>query len=151
MNILLTSEHGWDFGSGRTTDLLKDDLRGIADAGLVDLWFWGNVHHAALYAPSQQGPFVASCIGHAGYPYYTLDPAKAPKSAAPVRWAEYEHRFSGHKAAGGGALREDVGNNGWCKLRLLHDGTAELVYIDWRGRERHRAKVARTPQGVSLS
>ena len=151
MNILLTSEHGWDFGGNKATELLSEDLRGIADAGLVDLWFWGNVHHAALYEPSRWGPFVASCIGHAGYPYYTLNPADAPKSAAPVRWAEYEHRFSGWKAAGGGPLREDMGNNGWCKLRLLHDGTAELVYIDWRGRERHRARVARTPRGVSLT
>jgi hypothetical protein len=150
MNILLTSQHGWDFGSRRVTQLLSNDLHGIVDEGLVDLWFWGNVHHGALYEPSRHGPFIASCIGHAGYPYYTLKREDAEGTAAKVRWAEYASRYYGFQDADGEPLRPDVGNNGWCKLRLHHDGTAELVYIDWRKDVRHTARVKRGPTGATF-
>jgi hypothetical protein len=67
-----------------------------------------------------------------------------------VRWAEYASRYYGFQDANGDPLREDVGNNGWCKLRLHHDGTAELVYIDWRKAVRHTARVKRGPTGATF-
>ncbi|MES2638153.1 MAG: neutral/alkaline non-lysosomal ceramidase N-terminal domain-containing protein [Myxococcota bacterium] len=151
MNILLTSEHGYDYGSPGVSTLLSRDLKDVLAAGLVDLWFWGNVHHAALYRPGEYGPFAASCVGHAGYPYYTLDPDDQDRCAAPLEWAEFKSRFYGFDDTDGAPLRPDVGNNGWCKLRLHDDGHAELVYTDWRKVERHVAHVTRTPGGVKVT
>jgi hypothetical protein len=130
--ILLTSNHPHTWGSTKKS-ALYDDIKPLLDEGLVDLWFWGNVHHGALYEPTPELPFVGSCLGHGGYPYYTI--AAGKPSVAPLRWAETAHRFDPWP------IRRDVGNNGFCRMRLRHDGTLDLEYVDWMGRVRHRAHV----------
>lgn len=148
-NILLTSAHGWSVTAKKKKDpkahlskLAAKDLAPLWADDLVDLWFWGNVHHGALYAPSATAPYVASCVGHSGFPYYRVDtPVDAPFQ---TRWVETEGRF------GPLDLRRDVGNNGWCLLRLHHDGTVGLEYRDWMDRVRHVDAVRRTPTGMKF-
>lgn len=150
--ILCTSSHGWDFGERQPTDLF-DDLRGpVVDAGLVDLWFWGDVHHCALWAPSaKSGPTWACCVGHGGYPYDRLDPRKAGRSfAGAPAWFEDRHRFWGWTDTRGREVRPDMGNQGWCRMSLHHDGRIELRFIDWLGRPRHHLALARPPGGGAL-
>lgn len=144
-SILCTSMHAWDFGDPRPSALYEDLAPLVKREGLVDLWFWGNVHHAALYRPSvATGPFWSSCIGHGGYPYQRIRRDDAKRSAAPVRWAEYESRYHPWRDAETGAeIRPDMGNNGWCKLLAHADGRIELRYIDWMGNLRHTSTLAR--------
>lgn len=137
LNVLLTSQHGFDFGKSGLTSLYTSDLQDVLNADLVDVWFWGNTHYAAVYEPRRVGGFVSSCIGWSGYPYFRLDEAKAAKSAAPVVWAEYAHRF--HPWPG---VREDVGNNGWVRARW-ENGELSLRYIDWMGNDRATFAVRR--------
>lgn len=144
-NILCTSAEGWDFGAKKPGKLYKDLTPLVRDEGLVDLWLWGNVHHAALYAPDPDlGPFWATCIGHGGYPYETLDERDAVTMCAPVAWAEYGTRYYRWRdPRTGAAVRPDMGNNGWCKVDLRADGTVRLRYIDWLGAPRHEAVLGR--------
>lgn len=134
MNILLSSDHPYDFGDPKPTKLWAD----VAPlASLVDLWFWGNTHHAALYDRDEHFPFVGSCIGWGGFPDARLDEKKAKKCAAKLVWAEYAWRYAPWP------VREDRGNHGWCRMRL-HEGGVHLDYVDWMGRLRARAEVDRT-------
>ncbi len=151
LNILLTTNHAWDTGDKDTTKLYES-LRGTI-AGYVDLWFWGNVHYAALFdlwpfndtgSPTRR--MVTSCIGHGGYPFYTQEssPGTLP---APLqcRWLETKSRFYPDQR-----LRSDVGLNGWCKMTLTREAdgwTILLTYIDWLGRERCRARLGRKRDG----
>lgn len=130
--ILLTANEPYTYGSDSTTKL-KRDLEPLLP--MVDLWFWGNTHYAALFDAHQDCP-IGSCIGHGGYPYhrseYDLDePPSEVDSFAPVRWVERAGRYPRHTG-----LRPECGNNGYCSMALVADGTIELTYIDWMSRER---------------
>ena len=63
-------------------------------------------------------------------------------TAAALRFVETDWRFAPYRQ-----VREDVANNGYGVLRLCADGSAQLVYLDWWGRERHTAQVARGGDG----
>lgn len=129
VNILLTSYHPYDHGKKSRTRMLRKDLMPLLsdkDHG-IDLWFWGNVHYAALWKRSDETPFVGSCIGHAGYPYATKTPND--KQATEQAWLEEAPRYRGT------TIREDRGNNGYCVLELHDDYSVKLRYVDWTGHE----------------
>lgn len=135
VNILLTQSE--PYGRTGARPLLADDLarEAVADR-LVDLWFWGDEHHCALYHPSDAAPFVGSCIGHGGYPYSRRTEAELRSSAAELAWGETAPRFP--EALG---LRPGRGNNGFCRLALGPD-VVELTYYDWRLDLRHARRYA---------
>ncbi|WP_437759622.1 metallophosphoesterase family protein [Sorangium sp. So ce1389] len=136
INILLSSDHPYNYGSLDLTALLDQDLRQIVlSEKLVDLWFWGNEHFCALFDRTDALPFIGSCIGHGGYPY-TRKKYGAP-SPAEVRFLETAGRFPEWTK-----LRPDRGNNGYCALSLRADRTIELRYIDWMSHERCIAVLA---------
>jgi hypothetical protein len=152
LTILMTTNEAWDFGS-RTPTRLYDSLR-TTIAGRVDLWFWGNVHYAALYDPwtfadtgSPRRQMITTCIGHGGYPFYTEDyDGKLPPDVH-CRWKETKSRFWPEQR-----VRPDVGLNGWCRMNLAKANnawTVTLTYLDWIGRERLRAQLVR-PDGESI-
>jgi hypothetical protein len=133
INILLTQNEPYNIGDTAPSKLLDPDLRDVQDQ--IDIWFWGDQHYAALYG-RKAFPFYGSCIGHAGYPFYTLEEGGAHTDLAPTLWEETEPRFPKDLN-----WRQDVGNNGWCLLGL-GDDALELTYFDWRQRTR---KVANFP------
>jgi hypothetical protein len=149
LTVLLTSNEAWDKGK-RDTSRLYQSLRSTI-AGRVDLWFWGNVHYAALFdmwpfadAGNPLRRMVTSCIGHGGYPFYTQNDVGALPTGLMCRWQETKSRFWPD------AMRSDVGLNGWCKMKLTRgaDGwDVLLTYVDWVGRERVRAQLARKDAG----
>jgi hypothetical protein len=142
MNILLSSNEPYCYRKEETT-ALHQDLSDLVGQNLVDLWFWGNTHYASLFNRSQRFPFVGSCIGHGGYPY-NKESAGSTVPVAP-RWVEDGTRF------GGGPWKDprpDMGNNGFCELLLRADGQVKLTYVDWIGRTRHEALLARGSNGV---
>jgi hypothetical protein len=150
LTILLTTNEAWDKGSQDTTRLYRS-LRDII-AGRVDLWLWGNVHYAALYdmwpftdARSPLRRMVTSCIGHGGYPFYTQKSVGLLPSGLTCRWHETRSRFWPETQ-----VRPDVGLNGWCRMKLARgdDGwDIELLYRDWIGRDRCRARLGRKDAG----
>jgi hypothetical protein len=149
LTILMTSNEPWDMGCDELTPLYQSLKSTIA--GRVDLWFWGNVHYAALYQPwrfddagSPQRAVVGSCIGHGGYPFYTQtrnDETRAgqlPRGVA-CRWLETKSRFWPEMR-----VRPDVGANGWCRLGLARRGRdwdVTLRYLDWVGRDRLEVRL----------
>ena len=130
VNILLTQSE--PYGRSGPRPLLTNDLArdAVADR-LVDLWFWGDEHHCALYHPSDAAPFVGSCIGHGGYPYSRRTVAELSSPTAELAWGETAPRFP--EALG---LRPGRGNNGFCCL-MLGRRAVELTYYDWRLDVRH--------------
>jgi calcineurin-like phosphoesterase family protein len=142
INILLSSDEPYSYNKAGTTDLYGD-LRHEIGEGLIDLWFWGNTHYCALFERTAISPFIGTCIGHAGFPYGRIK--AGARDPGPTRWVEDGTRF------GGGAWsdpRPDRGNNGFCEMLLKTDGSLELEYIDWMGRTRHRARIAKKANGV---
>jgi hypothetical protein len=142
INILLSSDHAYDYGSTDLASLLDKDLRNVViTEKLVDLWFWGNVHYGALYDRNDALPFIGSCIGHGGYPY-TRKRFGAP-TPAEVRFLETAARFPEWTG-----LRQDRGNNGYCAMSLRHDGSIGLRYVDWMSHERCITRLAPDGAGV---
>jgi hypothetical protein len=149
LTILMSTNEAWDKGSKKTTPLYQS-LRSTI-AGRVDLWFWGNVHYAALFdmwpfadAGNPLRRMVTSCIGHGGYPFYTQKAVGALPDGLGCRWLETKSRFWPD------TQRSDVGLNGWCKMKLARESDAWevlLTYVDWAGRERLRARLARKDGG----
>jgi hypothetical protein len=143
-NILLSGDEPYDLGNPKSSALLREDLGAFADRGLIDLWFWGNVHYCALYERGPGARFIGSCIGHGGYPYGRMDFSAKDNTFAPVRWHETEARFPSETG-----VRQDRGNNGFVMMELDHaTGTVALEYIDWMRRSRHRASLG--PKGGVL-
>lgn len=141
INILLSPDHAYEYGKAGAKPLLTEDLhRLVVDKQLVDLWFWGNTHYCALFDRSPAFPFLASCIGHGGYPYSRIRPNLS--SPAPVIFLETSPRFPEWTR-----VRQDRGNNGYCILSLRADGTLALTYVDWMGNQRFRAELARGDDG----
>lgn len=157
LTVLMTTNEAWSRGSKKLTRLYRSLRETIA--GRVDLWFWGNVHYAALYEPfafpdvgARVRPMIASCIGHGGYPFYTQTEVDKLPDGVKCRWLETRSRFWPEPA-----VRPDVGLNGWCTMKLRRRGEApgdqsgtvasgwdvELTYRDWVGRDRLRAVARR--------
>jgi hypothetical protein len=142
INILLTSNEPFSIESHKTTKMLED-LRPFVERGLIDLWFWGNVHHAALYDAwrvpgSAEHGFIGACIGHGGYPFYTQREPEVPKGVS-CRWLEDKHRFWPYDG-----VRPDVGLNGLAELAISRGAAGwevALTYRDWVGRDRARATI----------
>ena len=65
--------------------------------------------------------------------------AGAP-SFVDLEWLEEEPRFPA-----GYDLRDDLGNNGWVELTMLDSGGVELLYVDWLGCRRFRARFELDP------
>jgi hypothetical protein len=141
-NVLLSGDEPYTYGK-TTSTALYDDLRRVASAGLIDLWFWGNTHYCALFDRSPAFPFLGSCIGHAGYPYGRVHRGKP--EPAPVLFLETAARFPAWTK-----VRQDRGNNGYCVLELTAGGDVRLRYVDWMGNTRCTADVRGTP-GAPLS
>jgi hypothetical protein len=132
-SILLSGSAPFVYGEAHSTPLY-DDLRRWTDAGRIAMWFWGDDHYGALFErDDSKGSFVGSCIGHAGFPG---DRQRDSRDSFLVpQWIETEPRFPTQYD-----LRDDLGNNGWVQLTLLDDGGVELLYVDWLGCKRHRAR-----------
>ena len=130
VNILLTQSE--PYGRTGARPLLTEDLvRDTVEDGLVDLWFWGDEHHCALYRPSAAAPFVGSCIGHGGDPYTRRTAMELASPTAELSWGETAPRFP--EVLG---LRPGRGNNGFCCLTLGRRAI-EITYYDWRLERRH--------------
>jgi hypothetical protein len=130
--VLLTGSAPYVYGSTQATQLFRD-IAEWHELGLIHLWIWGNDHYCALFDSHEKSRFVGSCIGHGGFP--GARQVAGQPSYAPTRWIETEPRFpSGYD------LRQDLGNNGWVELALLETGGVELLYIDWLGCKRMRAR-----------
>ncbi|MFO0606357.1 MAG: metallophosphoesterase [Polyangiales bacterium] len=148
LTILLTSNEPFSIESDKTTKMLED-LRPFVERGLVDLWFWGNVHHAAIFdgwkvPGSPEHGFIGACVGHGGYPFYTQREADVPKGVS-CRWWEDKHRFWPYDG-----VRPDVGLNGLAELSISRSTAGwevGLTYRDWVGRDRARATI-RKPRGM---
>lgn len=145
--VLLTTNQPWDRGSENLTRLYMSLRKAIA--GRVDLWFWGNVHYAALFEPwsfpdavmASHRHLIGSCIGHGGFPFYRSTKLGALPRRVDCRWYESQSRFWPETK-----VRSDVGLNGWCKLDLARaqgQWDAKLTFIDWIGRDRLRATLSR--------
>ncbi|AUX41275.1 hypothetical protein SOCE26_026850 [Sorangium cellulosum] len=143
VNILLSPDEPYTYGSKGTTDLFKDLRRILVQRRLVDLWFWGNTHYCALFGATKALPFIGSCIGHGGYPYERERPGKP--TPAPLLFLETKGRFPDWTR-----IRPDRGNNGYCVLRLKADGNVELRYIDWMAHERCITRLEPTPSGLAV-
>ena len=138
VNVLLSADHPYNYGSEGHSDLLQKDLAGPAiNDRLVDLWFWGNTHYCALFDRDASSPFIGSCIGHGGYPYDRQ--ATGKNRPAPLLFLETAPRFPGWTE-----LRQDRGNNGYCVMSLRADGSVGLRYVDWMARVRCEAALSRT-------
>jgi len=137
INILLSQNEPYHKKSKDVMPLVQD-LKDVKDQ--IDIWFWGDEHYAALHGPGPQTPFIGSCIGHAGYPYETLEEGGADNEVAPTWWEEKGTRFP--KELG---VRLDMGLNGWCLLDLGDDALT-LTYYDWLQRPRNTQRL-RIEQG----
>jgi hypothetical protein len=154
LTILLTTNEPWDLGSKKLTPLYESLRKAVA--GRVDLWFWGNVHYAALYdrwdfrdTGSPARGLVGSCIGHGGYPFYTQrdEDRKFVPDGVRCRWLETKSRFWPDSR-----LRPEVGANGWCRVKLeraADQWKVGLTYVDWVGRDRVRAALCK-PDGHGI-
>lgn len=131
--IILSGSAPWTYGEDHGSKLFED-MKEWTNAGRIAMWFWGDDHYCALFKRDDaKGKFVGSCIGHAGFPGDRQK--EKQKSFVEPQWVETEPRFP--KKYG---LRDDLGNNGWCQLSLLAGGGVELLYVDWLGCKRLRAR-----------
>lgn len=143
VTILLSANEPYDYGKKEFKALLREDLDDlITDQGLVDLWFWGNVHYCALFAPTPRSPFFGSCIGHSGYPYSRK--RRGDVEPAPLLYLEEGNRFLRED------IRPDMGNNGFCVLEA-EDGALRVSYRDWMGNTRCRVSFAIREGRLDLS
>ncbi|MGH7821101.1 MAG: metallophosphoesterase family protein, partial [Candidatus Binatia bacterium] len=166
--ILLSQHEPFRLGVKELGDLHQDVRRACGSKSVHDeiaFWFWGDEHYAALFAPNpdRNVPFVGSCIGHGGYPYYRTDHEftaiasrfrdelegvitaarrhqRSRAVPAPLVWYESAPRFPA--GAGGKRPRPGMGNNGYCVLEL-HPAGLVLEYYDWLGWRRYRTAWSR--------
>jgi len=132
-NILMSGHEPYTYGKPGTSKLWGDLKPLIGD--MVDMWFWGNTHYAALFPRLPELPFAGSCIGHGGYPYGVLKD-KDDLPGKPL-WKEGLARY------GKTGIRADRGNNGYCVFEISSAGDIGLRYIDWLGNERYATQLAR--------
>jgi hypothetical protein len=134
VNVLMSSNEPYEYGKPQPVPLVTKDLAALVRRELVDLWFWGNTHYCALFDRTADFPFIGSCIGHGGCPFYRQAPGQP--SAAPVVFLETGARFPDRFH-----LRLDQGRAGYCTLRLHGDRRLELTYLDWMGQTRFEADL----------
>ncbi len=139
--IFLSANEPYQYGQEGITPLYRDDLKSMIDRN-ISLWFWGNNHYCALFDRDDDLPFIGTCIGHGGFPYNTQRDGR--HNPAPRLFLETEARFPAITQT-----RQDVGNNGWCKMRLHADGSVELTYLDWMSRVRHTALLSGNPLRIT--
>ncbi len=145
INILLSADHPYKFNKDEFTELYDKDLTGITDAGLVDLWFWGNTHYCGLFERTKRTPFIGCCIGHGGFPYAKRDMPSSHRQPAPIKFLETKSRFWGTD------IRKDRGNNGYCIMKLNQDQTVDLNFIDWRHNEVYKTSLSRIDSNGPLA
>jgi len=133
--ILLTGSAPYVLGSDSLTALYSD-LFEFVRAGRVHLWFWGDNHYCGLFDSAPETPFLGTCIGHGGFPYFRESSASA--GGAKPLFVETTRRFPDWTW-----LRPDMGNNGWCAMQLNADGGVELTYTDWLSNPRFVASFER--------
>jgi hypothetical protein len=138
INILLSQNAPYRYGKSKCDKLLTEDLQGIAEGDLIDLWFWGDTHYCAIYDRGPTTPFIGSCIGHGGKPYPRMKVGEP--TAAPMRYLEASARFPRWTK-----LRQDQGNNGYCVMTLNGSDGIDLQYIDWMSNIRCVARLYRAP------
>ncbi|MEK7405391.1 MAG: metallophosphoesterase [Acidobacteriota bacterium] len=136
--ILLSANQPYEYGDDDLTKLFDKDLRDLAP--FIDIWFWGNTHYCGLFDRTAGTPFIGSCVGHGGFPYKRLRPGKT--SPAPLLFLETRARFPQSTN-----LRQDMGNNGYCRMSLHADGKITLRYADWMSNIRSTAVLDRDPAG----
>jgi len=136
INILLSPNEPYNLGSRKRKGLLND-LSELVNKNLIDLWFWGNTHHAALYDKTSETPFIGSCIGHAGHPIYNkrIKNDAKKKGLAPTSWVDTTFKFPPKDF---GRLRQDLNNHGFCIMEL-HKDKIILEYYDWLMRKHNIA------------
>jgi hypothetical protein len=140
--ILLTGSAPFEYGSSKASALYRDMSYWI-EGNSIDMWFWGDDHYCTLFQrEASSAPFIASCIGHGGYPgdVQPRTPALDAKSLIKPLWVETAARFP--QASG---LRPDLSNNGWVELTMRDDGGVDLLYVDWLGAKRFQAKYRLDP------
>ena len=146
VNILLSSNYPYIYEEDDPSELLDKDMRDLViSKQLVDLWFWGDSHYCALYDRNAILPFIGSCIGHGGYPYKKVGYGEIKTQGVyppPVRFLENKSRFWKWPN-----LRPDMGNNGYCILRLKNTQEIELEYIDWMSYPRCNVKLSFNQHG----
>lgn len=135
-NILLSQHEPFGLGDVEARPLLEDVRKYARDAKgkwLVDLWFWGDEHYCALFDPSDDAPFVASCIGHGGFPVDIADVQRRESAArlngafGKMKWVDASPRFP--------TIREnELGNTGFCVMQLGPDGVSP-TYRNWLDQE----------------
>ena len=140
LNILLSPNQPYKLGNQSFNDLYNMDLHEFAHQGLIDYWFWGNTHYAALFDRSAKTPFIGSCVGHGGHPIYKKDIEEAAeehdklvkntRELPPALWVELSPRFPEHTG-----IRQEMGNHGFCMMELEGD-SVRLTYYDWLGNSR---------------
>jgi hypothetical protein len=143
LNVLVTANEPYEYGSARTTKL-HGDLAPYMP--MVDFWLWGNTHYCGLFDRTATLP-VATCIGHGGYPYRRAeqhldgDLYQAPCPATPL-FLEARSRYHGTN------IRSELGNNGYL-LMHLDTGARKigLTYMDWMKTPRYRAELGRDGAG----
>jgi hypothetical protein len=140
VNILLSHGAPYRYGAPRTSPLLEDLEALVAEPSGVDLWCWGGTPQGALFDRGPGLPFLGVSLGHGGLPVRRAEPGAV--SPAPVRFLETGPRFPEWTG-----LRPDLGNNGYASLLLHADGAVELSFLDWMGRERCTARLAREGSG----
>jgi hypothetical protein len=135
-NILMSGHEPYEYGKSESTKLWREDMKSLV-GDMVDMWFWGNTHYAALFPVTPEFPFAGSCIGHGGYPYGIL-PDKGDLPMRPL-WREDQPRY------GTTGIRSDRGNNGYCAFEISPKGEITLRYIDWLGNQRYSTRLVKNP------
>jgi hypothetical protein len=138
--ILVTGSAPYIYGQNATTRLY-DDLEHWHAKGRFAMWLWGDDHYCAVFERDEiKANFCGSCVGHGGFPGTRQELGR--DSFVPPVWVETEPRFPRRYG-----LRDDVGNNGWVELALLPSGGIALLYVDWLGCHRSRARYERDASG----
>jgi hypothetical protein len=140
--ILLTGGEAFEYKQDAPETDLCRDLQTFTEDGDIHLWFWGNVHYAALYKPSINRPFYASCIGHGGFPFGAMTQERVGDH---VLFLERGTRFPTPLG-----IRNDRGRNGWCRLRLYKNGNVGVEFIDWMSNPRFAVTLAHSPAAFTL-
>lgn len=150
-NLLFSQAPPHRPGSGVLKEFGEDMARCLGDAAhrRVQGWFWGDVHHAGVYLPTDQRPYASFLAGHAGRPVKI--PAQPDPAANCIFW-ETAPRFPAewHPAvpiAPGSADARHLAiqrrrlRNGWVQVTLHPTGEARFCYVDWMGNPRFSGRL----------
>jgi len=152
INILLSQNEPYELGSNKFS-ATYNDLKNFIDKNLIDFWFWGNTHYAALFKKTDEMPFVGSCIGHGGHPIYKKEVVKNMQQhetergsrIPPALWVDDSPKFPDQHADDPDWKnpRPELGNHGFCLLEL-ESNAVKLTYYDWLNKvmnDKHRFRI----------